>query len=226
MVLLCYYPHKMKKIWLLVWFTPENEVDKVAFAYIRAMENEWGILTYIIPCMSKNIDIYLQKMDGFLLPGWHSDVDPSLYWEKNAWSKNVYAENDKILIDVVLKVIGLWKPLLWICKGMQLINVALWGSLIQDVLDTKYSFDCIHNVVIDQSSRLFQLYKKTLLSVNSLHHQAVKQVGKWLIAVAHNEAWIIEAIESGDGKVLGVQWHPEYLEESKCLFRDFLWLID
>lgn len=211
----------MKKIWILAGYTLDNEIDKVPFAYAKAIENSWDVLVYIIPCVSKNIDSYIQELDGFLLPGGQSDVDPILYWEENQWSNNVNNENDKILISVITKIIQSWKPILWICKGMQLINIILWGSLIQDVPNTEYSFDCIHNVDIAYDSKLFQIYKKQILSVNSLHHQAVKQVGKWLRVVANNEEWIIEAIESENWKVLWVQWHPEYLKEHECLFREF-----
>jgi putative glutamine amidotransferase len=160
-------------------------------------------------------------LDGFLIPGGQSDVDPALYAQENQWSTNINTENDRILIDVIVKIVQSWKPMLWICKGMQLINVALWGLLIQDVPNTEYSFDCIHNVNITHDSKLFQIYKQQILSVNSLHHQAVKQVGKWLCVVAHNEEWIIEAIESEDWKIIWVQWHPEYIKEQNCLFKDF-----
>jgi len=214
-------PYTMKKIWILSWYTSDNEIDKVPFAYVKAIENSWNVLVYIVPCVSKNIDTYIQELDGFLVPGGQSDVDPALYRQENQWSNNINTENDRILISVIAKIVQSWKPMLWICKGMQLINVALWGLLIQDVPNTEYSFDCIHNVNISYNSKLFQIYKQQLLSVNSLHHQAVKQVGKWLHVVANNEEWIIEAIESENWKIIWVQWHPEYIKEHECLFKDF-----
>ncbi len=211
----------MKKIWIIAGYTPENEIDKVVFAYVKTIENNSNALVYIVPCSSKNTDVYIQELDGFLVPGGHSDVDPQLYGEVNQASNNVDIKNDKLIIEVIHKIIKSWKPLLWICKGMQLINVALGGSLIQNIPDTQYSFDVIHDVQIDQKSRLFQLYGKKTMLVNSLHHQAIKQIGEWLNIVAHNKEWVIEAIESNDGKVLGVQWHPEYLKEHECLFSEF-----
>lgn len=211
----------MKRIWLVAWYTVDNEIDKIAFAYVKALENSGNKVAYIIPSASQNMATYIQEMDWFIIPGWRWDVDSTLYGETNQWAKEVDKRNDMMLLEVIRKIIDSWKPLLWICKGMQLINVALWGTLIQDVPDTQYSFDPIHNVILEKNSKVFQIYHKDKVLVNSLHHQAVKEIGKWLRIAAHNEEWIIEAIESDDGNVIGVQRHPEYLKEHECLFVGF-----
>lgn len=212
----------MKKIGILAWYSLDNEIDKIPWAYLKALEDSWDFLVFIIPCISNNIDILINEMDCFLIPWGQSDVDPSIYKEENQSSNWINLKNDKLLISVILKIIWSKKPILWICKWAQLINVAFGGSLIQDISNTQYSFDCIHNVSIDKNSILFNIYNKTtVVAVNSLHHQAVKKVGDGLFAIAHNEEWIIEAIQDKSWKVLWVQWHPEYLKQHSCLFEQF-----
>lgn len=210
----------MKKIWILASCGLDNEVDKIPLAYIKAIEDNWDFLVCVIPCVSKNIDIYIQELDGFLIPGGQSDVDPALYWEINQGSNHICSSNDAVMIEIIRKILKSWKPILWICRGMQLINVALWWSLFQDISNVSYGFDVIHTVTISEDSRLFEIYKKHILWVNSLHHQAVNALGRWLFPVAYNEGKFVEAIENDNGTIVWVQWHPEYLEGHWCLFKD------
>jgi putative glutamine amidotransferase len=120
------------------------------------------------------------------------------------------------------------KPLLAVCRGIQVLNVALGGSLFQDVAgdpgtdiqhqqdkDGKPRDEPTHPVKVVAGSRLAQVLGTTDLRVNSMHHQAVKAVGRGLVPVAFAPDTIIEGVEleEPDRFVLGVQWHPEELTE-------------
>ena len=133
------------------------------------------------------------------------------------------------------------KPLLGLCRGLQVINVAAGGSLYQD-LDAQlegaikhdyfptYGFDrdhLSHDVAVAPASRLRGLVDVEQLPVNSMHHQGVKQLGRGLVACAHAADGLIEAVESTNGHwMVGVQWHPEVFEaddpHTRDLFRGFV----
>jgi gamma-glutamyl-gamma-aminobutyrate hydrolase PuuD len=211
----------MKKIWIIVGYNKDNFIDQLPLSYIKALEENNKFLCYLIPSISRNIDDYILKLDWFLIPWWDSDVDSTLYWEQYKWRNLTNLNSDKSIIAVIKKIIKYKKPMLWICKWMQLINVSLWGSLIQNIPDVKYSFDYVENVSINKESKLFKIYKKELLKINSIHSQCVKRVWKWLYISAHNDKWFIEAIENKEWTILCVQWHPEYLKDHIKLFTEF-----
>ena len=111
-------------------------------------------------------------------------------------------------------------PIFGICGGMQLINVIYGGNLIQHIPENKSFLEhevkpynkIAHKVIIKNETILFDIIQKQKIGVNSSHHQAVDKLGKNLIASAHTEDGIIEAIENPhyENFMLGVQWHPEY----------------
>lgn len=179
--------------------------------------------------------------DGFIIAG-GSDINPELYGEAAVMPKLQFdLARDKMEMLVVRHADGSCKPLLGICRGMQLINVARGGSLYQeaseileDFLPSKSliaKFIGRRTVTFDESSRLYDImgrYKS--YNVNSIHHQAVNRVGERLRVVAVEENGLIQAIESApelpdeaaggaeaDDKlkpgqfVTGVQWHPELM---------------
>ena len=129
------------------------------------------------------------------------------------------------------------KPILGICRGMQILNCVLGGSLYQDVAtqykpDLKHPCydtprDCVHIVDIKEGSLLNKITGLDAVPVNSRHHQAVKVLGRNLQATAFAPDGLIEAIESTNGyPLLGVQWHPESLEDRLMPQRNiFDWLI-
>ena len=119
---------------------------------------------------------------------------------------------------------------------MQLINVAFSGSLYQDIeLNIPSSINhnrnsdskkgVRHTIRIATDSTLHRLFGKSIATVNSYHHQAIKLLGNSLIVAAKSEDGIIEAYEDKSGRVLGVQWHPE-LSKAKSDFEIFKWLIE
>jgi putative glutamine amidotransferase len=112
-------------------------------------------------------------------------------------------------------------PVLGICRGIQLVNVALGGTLLQHVPDAVgQDHMCadaldqpVHEVALAPGSRLAALYGRDRMRVNSIHHQAVDRPGRGVRVTATAPDGTVEGIESRDGRVLGVQWHPELLAE-------------
>ncbi len=221
----------MKKIWIIAAYKKESidQINRVAFEYVEAVENSGGI-PYIIPCNVKNIDLYIENMDAFIFPGW-IDISPSLYWEELNGSIDVVAKNDEFLLNFMKTAIQSWKPILGICKGMQLINIYFWGKLIQHLTNADFhdqydkQYESIDSVKVAENSFLHEVFWEKEIPINSLHHQAVSVLGKDLKVVAtssHDGA--IEGIEHTSLPIYGVQWHPECLKEQKKLFEWFVYL--
>jgi len=150
--------------------------------------------------------------DGLLLPG-GGDIDPSRYGAENTASKDIDPLRDEEELRLAAAFIAAGKPILGICRGHQLINVAFGGTLRQHI-DGHASInrvDTIHSVHAAPGSFLHSIYGEHF-NVNSAHHQAVDQLGEGLVAVQwHGE--IIEAMSHISLPVYSVQWHPERLFE-------------
>jgi putative glutamine amidotransferase len=126
-------------------------------------------------------------------------------------------------------------PVFGICRGHQVLNVALGGTLVQDIpeqLGSPLTHDIpdgtprstrIHDVTIDQNSRLASILGETQIHVNSLHHQSVEKVAPNVVVTAHSPDGVVEAIEAPDRHfVLSVQWHPEDLyQDDEAMLRLF-----
>lgn len=160
----------------------------------------------------------LSSCQAFLFPG-GGDITPQLFGQPNQSSHNIDTELDLIQFRAFQYGLQQKLPMLGICKGMQLINVAFGGTLIQDLstasLHTHEDHDLYHDTVISQYSFLHTLYGDHI-TVNSRHHQAIDKLGANLLAVQHcPKDNCIEAVEHTKYPVLGVQWHPERLEPDK-----------
>ena len=152
--------------------------------------------------------------DALVLCG-GGDVDPALYGEEMNGSDEPEKERDESELALVKAYIEMKKPVLGICRGHQVINVALGGTLVQhletadDHRDPEGTGDLVHATKADPDGFVAKLYG-TELFVNSAHHQAVKELGKGLKAVqfsCHDNT--VEAIEHESLPIIGVQWHPE-----------------
>jgi len=183
--------------------------------------------------------VMLQHLDGVLLPG-GSDVDPRHYGEERRPELGgVDPELDRLELSLAAWAAESGRPLLGICRGHQVVNVALGGTLYQDILADDVSehqhdvpielgFDYLdHWIDIDPDSRLAAIVGTTSLQVNSLHHQAVKRVAPGLgVTATSREDGVVEALESPDGRILTMQCHPEGLvfgtDWSPMLFRAFV----
>jgi putative glutamine amidotransferase len=170
----------------------------------------------------RQIGELLSLCDGLLLPGGF-DIDPVLYGEeRHTLCKTSDLKTDTFQLALFREAFEKQKPILGICKGSQLINVALGGTLFQDYrlrFENSYAHDqyanptkSCHFVNFSEGSKLNTIFNEKSLAVNSLHHQQVKTLGQGLKTAALAEDGGIEAIEAvSQSWCLGVQWHPEAL---------------
>jgi len=195
-------------------------------AYLAAIQTAGGVPVPIPPQLDPRArDEILSRCDGYLLTG-GGDLDPATFNEPpHPTLFEVAPARDHLEIALVHHAMESRKPLLAVCRGIQVLNVALGGSLFQDVAGDpgtdiqhqqgKPREEPTHPVKVVAGSRLAQVLGTTDLLVNSMHHQAVKAVGRGLVPVAFAPDTIIEGVELEDPDrfILGVQWHPEELTE-------------
>lgn len=205
--------------------------------YVKAVEMCNG-LPFIIPLQKEKEDVerLLTMADGVILPG-GNDIDPAFYHEKPIPEcGEIFHEVDQLYLWVIELAEKLNKPLLAICKGHQMLNVAYGGNLYQDlhiqkefVIDHSQSIPrhlSSHEVRIKKDSLLYDIFQKKA-NVNSFHHQAIHKLADAFEAVATSEDGIIEAIFKKEGSwMLGIQWHPEMMaaadEKMKAIFQLFI----
>ena len=211
--------------------------DYLNRSYYEAVEESRGLPVALLNTKRMGlVGHYLEMVDGLLISG-GNDVAPAFYEERKKAKKiNVTKERDLFEIALVKQAKAKRVPILAICRGMQLVNVALGGSLYQDfsleksfldhTLEGSTVYNKRHSVMIDEESELFQIVGKKKLMTNTSHHQMVKKVASGLVPVAWSEPdGVVEGIEpKGDYPILCVQWHPELMRDkgSKALFD---WLI-
>lgn len=226
----------------LVGITASDYQDETYYmtktAYINAILLSGGI-PILLPYTSdfeecKNI---IKKLDGLMIPG-GIDVSPLMYTEEPLPKVNKSIRNmDLYEIELIKEAQKQNKPILAICRGMQILNVAFGGTLYQDIHEQKAASLChtqsmdirsemTHSVSIRTDSRLFSIYEQEKILVNSYHHQAVKDLAGTLLPAAFSADQILEACESKDGRIIGIQWHPEALintdYKTQKLFRYFI----
>ena len=202
--------------------------------YVEGVERAGGV-PVILPVLDPDaVEHVLPAVHGILLTG-GGDVQPSRYGARPvAETHNVDPLRDAFEIRLIEAAIAVDLPLLATCRGMQVLNVAMGGSLIQHVPDVTGQFhdhperwrEGVHRVKIEPDSHLAEALGATEVEVNSIHHQAVDQAAPGTRAVAWAEDDTVEAIEvPGSPHVVAVQWHPELLEdwpEQQGLFRQLV----
>ncbi|MEG2411459.1 MAG: gamma-glutamyl-gamma-aminobutyrate hydrolase family protein [Clostridium sp.] len=199
-------------------------VDRVYvnFDYVNAVKEAGGTPLLIPPTVDdEDIDRFSEVCDGFILSG-GVDINPIFYNEEPHIKLGVVNnELDNYQIKLTKKLIDMDKPILGICRGLQLLNVVLGGTLYQDLPSQdkdaiKHAqdgkrYDYCHSVKIDKNSKLYKLIGENVL-VNSYHHQSIKTIGKGLRVVANSADNGVEAVEmEGKRFVVGTQWHPEMM---------------
>jgi putative glutamine amidotransferase len=192
--------------------------------YARALVEAGGI-PVVLPIMPsrKAIRQALERLDGVLISGGNFDIDPRLYGEESIGGLGKLKE-DRTAFELELISLSLERelPLLGVCGGAQAINIALGGSLYQDIatqLPQARSHEQSalketggHPIKIHAATKLKRIVREDVLEVNTTHHQAVRSLGAGLIVNATADDGVIEGIESQVHPfVLGVQWHPEFL---------------
>lgn len=175
-----------------------------------------------------------ERVDGLLLAG-GGDVDPAFYGGPTSDKcRGIDRERDALEMTLVRWSIEAGKPLLTICRGIQVMNVALGGSLYQDVLSDMpgalrhdyFTSDGFardyraHPLTLVRDSGLIHLLGAERLVVNSLHHQGIKGLASDLTPVGHAPDGLVEAVEvKGHPFAIGVQWHPEALAADDPMMR-------
>ncbi|MEP6618324.1 MAG: gamma-glutamyl-gamma-aminobutyrate hydrolase family protein [bacterium] len=202
-----------------------------------------GALPVMIPLVDDDTlrGIY-ERLDAVFLPG-GADIDARTYGENpHRKSDTTDRERDRVEVALARWAIDESKPILGVCRGLQLINVAAGGTLYQDLADEfpgsiKHDYfpfngqgfarDYLaHEVSVAEGTRLAQFVGAGALKVNSMHHQGIRELGRGLVATAEAPDGLIEALEGqGDSYLVAVQWHPEALTDndhhSRELFADF-----
>ncbi|MBO5224149.1 MAG: gamma-glutamyl-gamma-aminobutyrate hydrolase family protein [Clostridia bacterium] len=228
----------MRPIIGIIGKTDENKKSEVGIDYVNAIEKSGGI-PLLLP-YSENADTiasYVGICDGFMFVG-GVDISPKYFGEEVLNDTVcICKERDDFDFLVLSQVLKTNKPILAICRGIQLVNVALGGTLIQDVPtqinsivshkqnEGRYEFS--HSVKVIKDAPLFELVQNARLKVNSFHHQAIKTLGKGVRVMAQSDDGVIEAIySSGERFLRAYQWHPELLfnqdENSRKLFGEFV----
>ncbi|MGP1677665.1 MAG: gamma-glutamyl-gamma-aminobutyrate hydrolase family protein [Burkholderiales bacterium] len=200
-----------------------------------------GALVFMVPTIEAGSGLqrsrvtmrdYVHELDGLVLQG-GADVSPKSYGEeplRPEWSGD--RVRDLYEIDLLWEFVIQQKPVLGICRGAQLINVAFGGTLVQDIptlaggairhYDRDVYDELSHEISIEPGSKLARLFPGVArANVTSIHHQAVKSPGNGLVVEAQAADGIIEAIRwTGSSHVVGLQWHPEFQQGEQAHFLD------
>jgi putative glutamine amidotransferase len=186
-----------------------------------------GGLPMIIPYVEDTDVIrgYIDEIDGLLLSG-GGDIDPTLFGEEpHPGLGNITPERDKLEVSLSQEMMKRNKPILAICRGAQILNIAAGGTMYQDIhlqfpSENRYqllqhsqhapTWHPTHHVEIEQGSQLHRILGMDQCKTNSFHHQAIKDPAPGFSIVGKSKDRIIEAIESKEHYyIIGVQWHPE-----------------
>ena len=215
----------------LIGITTSVTVDKIperAYVngtYIRAVQEAGGIPVLLTPHFTPEVQAALwQRLDGLILTG-GGDIEPERFGEsRHPTVEDVSPARDDLEIGLTQRAISDDVPLFAICRGIQVLNVALGGTLVQDIA-SHWPNALVHSQkaprhepthavkVMGEGTRLGLVLGTLEVDVNSMHHQAIKQLGEGLREVAWAPDGIVEGVEmpGEDRFVLGVQWHPEEL---------------
>jgi putative glutamine amidotransferase len=209
---------------------PLGKFVRADFDYVEGVVEAGGVPVVLPPVAGpRAAEDLLDGIDGLLLSG-GSDLDPGYYGEEPVPELGVtIPERDAFEIALLEHALRRGMPIFGICRGMQLLNVALGGTLYQDLpsqMDHMVllghrqetpKWQPTHEVEVDGGSKIAEIMGTGDLKVNSYHHQAIKNLASGLIAVACSPDGVIEAVESDDLSkrwMIGVQWHAEAMRDA------------
>lgn len=225
-------------IGVLPLFDSEKDSLWMLPGYMEGIENAGGVPAMLpLTASDEELNALLSVCSGFLFTG-GQDVNPALYGaQKSPHCGEICTARDEMETALLKKALAADKPILGICRGIQIINAALGGTLYQD-LETEHPSETehhmsppydrgVHSVIVLKDSPLGDILKTDTLKVNSYHHQAVCTLAPALTEAARSEDGLIEAVYMKDKRfVLAVQWHPEFSfrtdENSKKIFSAFV----
>lgn len=205
--------------------------------YIHAVLQAGGLPVLLPPSGELLPELYLERVEGLLFSG-GMDIDPAHYGQQqHQTTKTESPVRDIFELTLLKGALERNMPVLAVCRGMQILNVALGGDLCQDITDLKET-DLAHWQDLDNDAEpshtvsltggvFREIFRKEYVPVNSFHHQAVERIGDGLRIAGVSPDGIVEALESTEHDwVLGVQWHPEMMfkahREQLALFEAFV----
>ena len=207
-------------------------------SYVRAVMEAGGVPVLIPSSIFENgWDALYSRLDGVLFSGGGDislDFSPG---DPHPRIDEVDRERDSIELKMVKAAAFDGKPFLGICRGCQVVNVALGGTLythipdqLPNALDHSYPGNMrttlVHEVKIEEGTRFSEIFGQPIIGVNSLHHQGLKEIAPTLRVAGHSPDGLVEAVELPDHPFgLAVQWHPEWLTDqvwTRNLFRKFV----
>jgi putative glutamine amidotransferase len=214
------------------WAFWDQEAHLVADSYVSSIQRA-GAIAILLPVDRRAPLELLDRIDGLLLIG-GADIDPSSYGAPSEpATESTYPDRDAFELALLAGALATDLPVLAICRGMQLLNIVLGGTLTQDLVAPDGSHPhrrfpgtfegTEHPVSLESGSLAARAAGELIHEVRCHHHQAVDRLGDGLRVTGRAQDGVIEAIEPEDGRwVLGVQWHPEADERSRLFaaFRD------
>jgi len=204
-----------------------DDLDKVSYFYTRYV-SQYGGIPLIAPSIIDLVSDYVSMCDAVLLIGGVNDIDPSLYDTKLNGSKGCNINQDQFELAVLKEAVLQNKPVLGICRGMQLINVYFGGDIIQHLdssdlhLQYEKQEEFVHDIDIEKS----KIFTDANVKVNSVHHQACQNVPSELNITAYSKDGVIEMFEHKTLPILGVQWHPECILDSDFSKKIMDWFLN
>ena len=207
------------------WAFWDQAAHLVADSYVSSVQRT-GAIAVLLPVDVRAPVELLERIDALLLIG-GADVDPAVYGEPcHPATEATYRERDEFEIELLLRGLSRELPVLGVCRGMQILNVALGGTLEQSLIAedgnhphrrTLGSFEGTdHTVQLEPGSLAAEAAGEELHVARCHHHQGVRRLGEGLVVTGRAADGVIEAIEtSSGGWTLGVQWHPEADERSR-----------
>jgi len=207
-------------------------------SYVRAVMQAGGV-PVLIPSniASDGWDAVYSRVDGILFSGGGDIALEHFAGDPHPRIDDVEPERDAIELKMLQAAASDGKPFLGICRGCQVMNVALGGTLythipdqVPNSLDHSYPGNMrtvlVHEIKIEEGTRVAEIYGEPIIRVNSLHHQGLKDIAPALRVAGHAPDGLVEAVELPDHPFgIGVQWHPEWLtdqEVTRKLFRTFV----
>jgi putative glutamine amidotransferase len=207
-------------------------------SYVRAIMQAGGVPMLIPSVISQDgWDAVYSRLDGVLFSGGGDMSLEHFAGDPHPRIDDVEPERDSVELKMLQAAASDGKPFLGICRGCQVMNVALGGTLythlpdqLPNALDHSYPGNMrtvlVHEVKIEEGTRVAEIYGTPIIKVNSLHHQGLKDIATTLRVAGHAPDGLVEAVELPDHPfAVGVQWHPEWLtdqEVTRNLFRKFV----
>ena len=202
------------------WAFWDQTAHLVADTYVSAVQDT-GALAVLLPVDSRDPEKLLDRIDGLMVIG-GADLDPAVYGQKrSAATENTYRDRDEFELALTRGAVERGLPFLGICRGMQLLNVALGGTINQNLVAADGTnphrrivgtfVGTEHDIDLDPGSLVARATGEEIHEARCHHHQAIDRLGTGLVVTARARDGVPEAIEAGgdDDWVLGVQWHPE-----------------